>query len=252
MAGQARVLRVITGCGSPAIIAALACPAPAGPIDAGGVLEADQVLAVLLAGALEAGNPEAKARATIKSGLAAGSDAGNGRARYWSPTTPTWMPQRRRRRTGRWWGRGRGMTCLAASWIQASPKAAHGSSQVASSLTSERHQGRNVLTSAAHHHENQAAALRCWRSGRRDRCVPWCSRWRRGRVAVGAARGELLAAERPGTGHGEGSPVPELVIDFITSLDGYGPPRAGPAGGVWKGPSTSPGWQATRRRTPPS
>jgi hypothetical protein len=88
MAGQARVLRVITGCGSPAIIAALACPAPAGPIDAGGVLEADQVLAVLLAGALEAGNPEAKARATIKSGLAAGSDAGNGRARYWSPTTP--------------------------------------------------------------------------------------------------------------------------------------------------------------------
>jgi hypothetical protein len=28
-----------------------------------------------------------------------------------------------------------------------------------SSLTSERHQGTNVLTSAAHHHENQAASL---------------------------------------------------------------------------------------------
>jgi hypothetical protein len=31
MAGQARVLRVVTGCGSPAIIAARACPAPARP-----------------------------------------------------------------------------------------------------------------------------------------------------------------------------------------------------------------------------
>jgi hypothetical protein len=25
-------------------------------------------------------------------GLAAGSEEGNGRARFWSPTTPTWMP----------------------------------------------------------------------------------------------------------------------------------------------------------------
>jgi hypothetical protein len=39
--------------------------------------------------------------------------------------------------------------------------------------------------------------------------------------------------------------MPELVIDFITSLDGYGAPRAGPAGGAWKGPSTSPGWETT-------
>jgi hypothetical protein len=42
---------------------------------------------------------------------------------------------------------------------------AHGTSHVAlvaaSSLTSERHQGRNLLTSASHHHENQAASLGC-------------------------------------------------------------------------------------------
>jgi hypothetical protein len=43
--------------------------------------------------------------------------------------------------------------------------------------------------------------------------------------------------------------MPELMVDFITSLDGYGPPTGGPAGGAWKGPSTSPGWETIRRRT---
>jgi hypothetical protein len=44
-----------------------------GQLVAAGVLDADQVQTVLLAAALEAGNPEAKARATITSGLAAGA-----------------------------------------------------------------------------------------------------------------------------------------------------------------------------------
>jgi Bifunctional DNA primase/polymerase, N-terminal len=43
-----------------------------GQLVAAGLLDADQVRAVLLAAALEAGNPEAKARATITSGLAGG------------------------------------------------------------------------------------------------------------------------------------------------------------------------------------
>ena len=43
-----------------------------GQLVAAGLLEVDQVRAVLLAAALEAGNPEAKARATINSGLAGG------------------------------------------------------------------------------------------------------------------------------------------------------------------------------------
>ena len=41
----------------------------------------------------------------------------------------------------------------------------------------------------------------------------------------------------------------ELLIDFITSLDGYGAAEAGPAGGGSKGPNTSPGWEINRRRT---
>jgi hypothetical protein len=44
-----------------------------GQLVAAGLLETDQVRAVLLAAALEAGNPEVKARATIKSGLAGGA-----------------------------------------------------------------------------------------------------------------------------------------------------------------------------------
>jgi len=44
-----------------------------GQLVAAGLLDIDQVRAVLLAAALEAGNPEAKARATIKSGLAGGA-----------------------------------------------------------------------------------------------------------------------------------------------------------------------------------
>jgi len=44
-----------------------------GQLVAAGLLDADQVRAVLLAAALEAGNPEAKARATITSGLRGGA-----------------------------------------------------------------------------------------------------------------------------------------------------------------------------------
>jgi hypothetical protein len=44
-----------------------------GQLVAAGLLDADQVRAELLAGALEAGNPAAKARATIESGLAGGA-----------------------------------------------------------------------------------------------------------------------------------------------------------------------------------
>jgi hypothetical protein len=44
-----------------------------GQLVAAGLLEVDQVRAGLLAAALEAGNPEAKARATIESGLAGGA-----------------------------------------------------------------------------------------------------------------------------------------------------------------------------------
>jgi Bifunctional DNA primase/polymerase, N-terminal len=44
-----------------------------GQLVAGGLLEVEQVRAVLLAAALDAGNPEAKARATIESGLRGGA-----------------------------------------------------------------------------------------------------------------------------------------------------------------------------------
>jgi hypothetical protein len=44
-----------------------------GQLVAAGFLAADEVRAVLLAAALEAGNPEAKARATIESGLRGGA-----------------------------------------------------------------------------------------------------------------------------------------------------------------------------------
>ena len=39
----------------------------------------------------------------------------------------------------------------------------------------------------------------------------------------------------------------ELMIDFITTLDGYASGRAGPAGGVSKGRSTSPGSASNHR-----
>jgi hypothetical protein len=44
-----------------------------GQLVAAGLLDAADVQVVLLAAALEAGNPEAKARATIASGLSAGA-----------------------------------------------------------------------------------------------------------------------------------------------------------------------------------
>jgi hypothetical protein len=43
--------------------------------------------------------------------------------------------------------------------------------------------------------------------------------------------------------------MPELMIDFITSLDGYGAAEGWP--GFWgsKGPSTSPGSKTSRSAT---
>ena len=41
----------------------------------------------------------------------------------------------------------------------------------------------------------------------------------------------------------------ELMVDLITSLDGYASRRAGPAGGAWKGPSTWAGWRRTSPRS---
>jgi hypothetical protein len=55
-------------------------------------------------------------------GLAAGSEEGNGRASYWSPTTPS--PDADRAgdsQPGDGGGRGHGMIRLAMSWIEASP-----------------------------------------------------------------------------------------------------------------------------------
>ena len=88
---------------------------------------------------------------------AAGSQEGNRRTRPWEPRMSRWF--------------------------------------ASSSLTSERHQRRNVVTSAAPHRESQAASLGCWTSGRGDGRGPRCSRWSRGRVPVGALLRELLAAE---------------------------------------------------------
>jgi len=41
----------------------------------------------------------------------------------------------------------------------------------------------------------------------------------------------------------------DLLVDFITSLDGYGPRRAGPDGGDWKDLSISPGSTGSRNGT---
>jgi len=40
----------------------------------------------------------------------------------------------------------------------------------------------------------------------------------------------------------------ELLIDFITSLDGYGAADGWRAGGASRGPSTSRGWARRRKR----
>ena len=40
--------------------------------------------------------------------------------------------------------------------------------------------------------------------------------------------------------------MPTLMVDFITSLDGYAARRAGPASGASRGPSTSPGSASSR------
>jgi hypothetical protein len=36
--------------------------------------------------------------------------------------------------------------------------------------------------------------------------------------------------------------MPELLVDFITSLDGSGPRKGGPDGGGSKAPNISAGW----------
>jgi hypothetical protein len=41
----------------------------------------------------------------------------------------------------------------------------------------------------------------------------------------------------------------ELLVDFITSLDSYGPWRAGPDGGDWKDPSISTSSASSRNAT---
>jgi hypothetical protein len=43
--------------------------------------------------------------------------------------------------------------------------------------------------------------------------------------------------------------MPELLIDFITSLDGYAAAEGWPGWGGSKDPSTSRGWQSSQRRT---
>src|SRR4030095_10930237 len=90
-----------------------------------------------------------------------------------------------------------------------------------SSLTSEPHQGKKVLSSAAQHHGHQAAWLRCWTSGRGDGRAPRRRSWSRGRVPGGALRRELVAADRHSPSHVKEPQMPELVIDFITSHDAH-------------------------------
>jgi hypothetical protein len=41
----------------------------------------------------------------------------------------------------------------------------------------------------------------------------------------------------------------ELLVDFITSLDGYGAAEGWPDGGDWKDPSISPGSTGSRNGT---
>jgi hypothetical protein len=43
--------------------------------------------------------------------------------------------------------------------------------------------------------------------------------------------------------------MPELMIDFITSLDGYGAADGWPGWWGLEGPDTSPGWEISWRRT---
>jgi dihydrofolate reductase len=53
---------------------------------------------------------------------------------------------------------------------------------------------------------------------------------------VGALRSELLAADSHSPIHVKGSQMPELVIDFITSLDGYGAAEGWPGWWGLEGP----------------
>jgi hypothetical protein len=64
-------------------------------------------------------------------GLAAGSEEGNGRARYWSPISPNLDADSADDGQSAMVGRGHGMARLATSWIEASPNPAHGTSHVA-------------------------------------------------------------------------------------------------------------------------
>ncbi len=43
--------------------------------------------------------------------------------------------------------------------------------------------------------------------------------------------------------------MPELLIDFITSLDGYAAAEGWPGWWDSKGPSTSRGWESGQKRT---
>ncbi|HZC69966.1 MAG TPA: hypothetical protein VE442_04685 [Jatrophihabitans sp.] len=44
----------------------------------------------------------------------------------------------------------------------------------------------------------------------------------------------------------------ELLVDFITSLDGYASAEGWPGWWGLEGPSTSPGWESSPKRTTPS
>lgn len=82
-------------------------------------------------------------------GLAAGSEEGNGRARYWSPTTPNPDADNAGTVKRAMVGERACMTRLATSWIEASPNPPMEPRMsrwfASSSLTSEWHQERNVL-----------------------------------------------------------------------------------------------------------
>ena len=43
--------------------------------------------------------------------------------------------------------------------------------------------------------------------------------------------------------------MPELLVDFITSLDGYAAAEGWPGWWAWKGPNTSRGWESSPKRT---
>jgi hypothetical protein len=105
-------------------------------------------------------------------GLAAGSEEGNGRARYGHRPPPSRMPTApatvKRAMVGQ-----RAWHDPAGSVLDRGlAEPAHGTSQVGLVrlvVTDLRTaQGRNLLTSPAHHHQHQAASLGCGTSGRGD------------------------------------------------------------------------------------